>query len=76
MKWGFFAVTKDSAIAWRAFVRPNAPAGNERGVAGSDAPPQHALSPFRCFNSSPEVIRLVVLMYEVAGSGRSFRKTA
>jgi putative transposase len=25
--------------------------------------PRKAASPFRCFNSSPEVIRLVVMMY-------------
>ncbi len=25
--------------------------------------PRKAASPFRCFNSSPEIIRLVVMMY-------------
>jgi hypothetical protein len=34
-------------------------------LAGADAPQSRAkpYSPFRCFNSSPEIIRLVVLMY-------------
>jgi hypothetical protein len=45
------------------FVRANAPVGNEAGLACSDATPPQVRKPFWCFNSSPQVIRLVVLMY-------------
>ena len=41
-------------------VRPNAPFGKERKVRASDAQTPQA-SPFRYFNSSPEIIRLEVM---------------
>ena len=41
----------------------NAPIGKVRHSRGPDAPPRKPASPFRYSNSSPEVIRLVVMMY-------------
>ncbi|HEX8340679.1 MAG TPA: hypothetical protein VF624_07195, partial [Tepidisphaeraceae bacterium] len=44
-------------------VRPNAPSGKRGRLGAPHARARKPESPFRYFNSSPEVIRLVVLMY-------------
>jgi hypothetical protein len=44
-------------------VKPNAPAVNVARLGGGMPRPRKPASSFRYFNSSPEVIRLVVLMY-------------
>ena len=44
-------------------VRPNARSVRSGQVGAGDASPRKPASPFRYFNSSPEVIRLVMIMY-------------
>jgi hypothetical protein len=46
-------------------VKANAPAGECYGrVLAAEMPrPRKPASPFRCFNASPEIIRLFVMMY-------------
>lgn len=45
------------------FVSLNAPDSKVARAGGFDASPSQAFEPFRYFKSSPEVIRLVVMMY-------------
>jgi len=51
-----------SGHAPHGVVRQNAPCVKEPKLAGPDAPPRKPASPFRYFNSSPEAIRLVMIM--------------
>jgi len=44
-------------------VKPDAPAGKRGRVGGLHASPRKPEGPFRYFNSSPEVIQLVVMTY-------------
>jgi len=66
-----FAITMSGS---RGSVRANAPFGKVAEGNGVCMPrPRKPASPFRCFNSSPEVIRLVVMMYALASFDRLVR---
>ena len=47
----------------KSIVRRNAPVGNRGGVGQRPCPFTQTASPFKYLNSSPEVIRLVVMLY-------------